>query len=113
MLRDPSPFTSRALNNSLSSLISSGEACTEMAVSATCFIFDVFWKFLKAFNFVPSITFDLSFFSPFNCFLNHLWPSASCAVSLFSGLQINFLIRSLASFEISSHSSPSKSNLPF
>jgi len=38
----------------------------------------------------------------------HLCASASEAVSLFSGFAISFLIRSLASLEMISHSSPSK-----
>jgi hypothetical protein len=41
--------------------------------------------------------------------LNHLCSSASCAVNLFSGLVISFLIKSFASLDTSFHSSPSKS----
>ena len=108
----PFPSLSRALNVSLRFLISSGLAWQAMQVRAAYCNLQLCINFLKEVRFL--------FFRNFGCFyafylwsLNHLCWRASWAVSLLSGLQISFPIRSLASAETSSHSSPSKSYLPF
>jgi hypothetical protein len=59
------------MNSSLSSLISSGEAYTEMAVKAACLSFEFLLKFLKAASLFPYSLIG-AILSSFNVFLNHL-----------------------------------------
>ena len=107
--RLPSPLTSRLINNSFNSLISSDETCTEMAVSAAFFKSLFYQKFLKLSKPLPSkLMFDFCLM----CFFIHLCCNASSAVNLFSGLHIKAFINYLASLEIVSHSSPSNSTRP-
>jgi hypothetical protein len=57
--------------------MSSGDACTDMAVKAACFILEFLWKFLNEESFLP---FNLIFFfssSSFKVYLNHLCSKAS------------------------------------
>jgi len=97
---------------SLRWLISEGLAYTAIAVIAICYI-------LLYLTGAPAVNRPI-FFKPASFFesclqwaLIHLWSSASAADNLLSGLAISFFIRSFASLDTISHSSPSNAYLPF
>ena len=85
------------------------DTCVAMYVMAACFIFWWFWNFLR---WAMSILLSFSFFELLARDLIHGCLIASCALKRTSGFQMRRDMRSLASAETSSHSSPSKSNSP-